>query len=343
MAKQRKQTTIHDIANRLSITASTVSRALGNHPRISEKTKTLVKDTAHKMNYKPNIMASNLRTGKAHTIGLIVPHIHRHFFSTIINGIEKILNPAGYQIFISQSNESLKKEIENVKSMISHRVDGMLISTVAQSDKIEHLKFITESGIPLIQFDRIRKEIPSLHVSNNDFEAAYKTTEHLIKQGYKNIVHIAGPLHHSSFKNRVNGYSSALNANNANVNPLNIIENITTQKEAYDLALKKLQNQNRPDAFFAYNDWIALGVMQACEHLKLSVPNDIGICGYANEPFSSLIQTPLSSVEQHSETVGEEAAKLLLALIENNNQNLKSLCINPTLLIRKSSTKTNLS
>lgn len=189
----RKQATIQDIANVLTITASTVSRALNDHPKISQSTKDQVWKVARELHYQPNIAASNLRKGKANTIGMIVPRINRHFFSNVITGVESVLNPAGYNLIICQSEEKLLKEIENIKTLISSRVAGILISLSIESQDVNHLQKIIDNHIPLVMFDRVSDKLQVNMVENDDVSGSYEMTLHLLEQGYRNILWMGGP------------------------------------------------------------------------------------------------------------------------------------------------------
>ena len=149
---KKTEPTIHDIARELQVSASTISRALQNNPRISLKTKEKVLSTAESMGYRPNTMASNLRNKKSNTIGIVVPLINRHFFSSVISGVEEVASKAGYTVVISQSNDLASKEISIVQSMFANRVDGLIISIAMQSTTFEHLKIFRKKNIPLVFF-----------------------------------------------------------------------------------------------------------------------------------------------------------------------------------------------
>ena len=184
MAKQT-ETTIHDIAKELNISASTVSRALNDNPLISKPTRDLIKKTADKMGYRPNILAANFRTKKTNTIGIIVPLINRHFFSSVISGIEDIAYKQGFTVTISQSNDSLEKESKIAKTLFNNRVDGLIISIGMETTTFDHLKLFSERNIPLVFFDRVIDEIDAHKIVVDDFGGAYHVTKHLIEQRAK--------------------------------------------------------------------------------------------------------------------------------------------------------------
>lgn len=336
-----KQTTIQDIAIALNTTASTVSRALNNHPKISEATKKLVWETAKKMNYQPNVLASSLRRGKANTIGMIVPRINRHFFSNVITGVESVLNPAGYNLIICQSDENLEKEKENIKTFISNRVDGVLMSLSVETKSVLHLEKLKDRHIPLVLFDRISDNIEVHKVENDDVSGAFDLTSHLLEQGYRNFMWVGGPRTSNIYRNRYAGYAKALLEYKLNPDKMTVFEG----KPALDVALnfmnEYLIDNKLPDVIFAASDYMAIGIIQSIEEHGYKVPDDVAVAGYSNEPFAALISPKLTTVEQFSEEMGRAAAKLLLDEIDSPNEELipRTVTLKPKLIIRESTIK----
>ncbi|HSH20063.1 MAG TPA: LacI family DNA-binding transcriptional regulator, partial [Draconibacterium sp.] len=181
MANQN-ETTIHDIAKKLNLSASTVSRALKDNPVISEATRTLVKSIADKMGYRPNILASNLRKRHTNTIGVIVPLINRHFFSAVISGVEEVAYNQGFAVTISQSNDNLEKEQKIAQTFFANRVDGVIISIGMETNSVDHLKLFSEKKIPIVFFDRVVDEIEAHKIVVDDYGGSYKVTQHLISR-----------------------------------------------------------------------------------------------------------------------------------------------------------------
>src|SRR6478752_9440234 len=181
----KEKATIHDIAEKLNITASTVSRALRGHPRISAETKKAVLKVAQKLNYQPNHIAAALRNGKSNIIGIIVPTADRTFFSSVIRGIEEIANASRYQVIICQSYDNYEKEVATVDALLSSRVDGIIVSHAKETTNFDHFIKVKEKGIPLILFDRSNDALDVSHVVVDDFLGSFKATEHLIQQGSK--------------------------------------------------------------------------------------------------------------------------------------------------------------
>ncbi len=340
----KKQATIQDIAKVLNITASTVSRALSNHPKISSLTKQLVWKTAQELQYQPNTIASSLRKGKANTIGMIVPRINRHFFSNVINGVESILNPAGYNLIICQSEERYLKEIENIETLISNRVGGILISISVETQDVKHLQKAINSHIPLVMFDRVSDLLNVNKVENDDEAGSYDTAIHLINQGYKDFLWMGGPRTSNIYKNRFNGYKKALEENNLDISKMRCFEATPVLQIAYDYMKEIITTGDIPEVVFATSDYMAMGVIQACHDSGLNIPEDIAITGYSNEPFAELIKPKLTTVDQYSEEMGKAAANLLLEQLNSGSDDFipRKIVLKPKLIIRETSIKKNI-
>jgi LacI family transcriptional regulator len=335
------QVTIHDIAKILKISASTVSRALSDHPRISADTKKKVKALAKKLDYQPNIIASNLRIGKTNTVGIVVPRINRNFFSNVIGGFEEVVSNAGYRMMITQTNEDYNKEVENIKALINARVDGIIISLSAGTKEYNHFKLVQRNGIPLIFFDRATEHVESSKVVIDDLDGGYDAVNHLISQGCKRIAHFAGPERLNIYSNRKQGYLNALKKSNIDIRDDYIINNTITKEKGFNACRQLMNLKNRPDAIFAASDFSALGAMIYLKENGYNIPEDIALVGFSNEPFTSLIEPGLTSVDQRSYEIGIEVAKLFLS--EVHSDRTRTICrdviIKPDLIIRKSSLK----
>ncbi|MBN1599319.1 MAG: LacI family DNA-binding transcriptional regulator [Bacteroidales bacterium] len=336
---KKKTVTIDDIARYLNIATSTVSRALSDHHSISDQTKKLIKDTAKKLNYRPNSLAANFRKGKTKTIGLVVPRINRNFFSNVIHGVEYVANQFEYSLIICQSNETYKSELEAIETLMNNRVAGILISISRETRKPGHIKSVIEKGIPLVQFDRVFEEIKSNKVLNDNLNGAYSAVKGLIDQGYRRIVHFAGPYYINIYQDRYEGYKKALLDSGLTPDEKLVFENILTREEGYEKTMEIFGKANRPDAVFAASDFSALGAMIALKDMNIKIPGEVGVVGYANEPFTDYISPGLTSVDQHSVEMGQTAARLLFEEILNEDENYvpKTLTLKPDLVIRDSS------
>lgn len=337
-----RQVTIKDIARELNISPSTVSRALKDHPDISPETKKLVNELAKKLNYEPNTIALSLRSQKTNTIGVIIPEIVHFFFSTIISGIEEVAYDAGYTVMVCQSNESYEKEVIDTKALLSHRVDGFLVSYSRETKNFDHFKEVDSRNIPIVFFDRIPKGIEAPKIIIDDEQAASSATLHLIDQGCKKIAHLAGPLTLQISQKRLKGYKDALLKYNLEVNDSYIIDcGHGTKEEGYTCMKQLLDSKDIPDAVFANNDIAAYGAMIAIKEAGLRIPEDISVVGFSNWQFSSLIEPQLSSVSQPGLEMGRTAAKILIEELKSKEDVKKDITkVLPTnLVVRSSSNK----
>jgi DNA-binding LacI/PurR family transcriptional regulator len=313
-----KRVTIYDLAKELGISPSYISKALNNHPSISEKIKQAVKKKASELNYKQNLHAANLRQGLSKTIGVIVPHIDQRFFSEAIAGIEEVCFANNHGLIICQSHESFAKECLAIDTLIHQNVDCILISISAETQTPSHLKTIQENNIELIQFDRYIDDLDSYKVFNDNEEASYNVVQTLIEQGYNKLAFTGGPEHLTIFKKRRQGYLKAIKEAQL-VIPYNfIVSDVFSKEKAYEVAMELLTFKERPDAFFTVSDFQSLGVLQAAESLNIKVPEQLGIFGFANEAFTELLRPSLSSVDQKSKELGRHAANVYFEKVLKN-------------------------
>jgi LacI family transcriptional regulator len=334
------QITIKDIARILGISPSTVSRALKDHPDINADTKLAVNELASKLKYQPNAVALSLKNSRSNTIGVIIPEIVHYFFSSVISGIEDVASQKGFTVIICQSNESYQREVANARTLLSHRVDGILVSISKETQAVEHFVDLQTSGIPLVFFDRIAPGIMADQVIINDIEASYKATRHLIETGCKRIAHFAGPQSLIIGRDRLQGYINALVEAGIPVDNRLIVEADTFEK-ARNTVVEMFDAGIVPDGIFAVNDLTAIGAMQTIQKRGLKIPEDIPIVGFSDGRFSGITDPNLSSVDQHGYEMGITAAELLFNRIlwpdEAYTPELKVL--NADLIIRGSSLK----
>jgi len=336
---QKAEVTIHDIAKKLNIAASTVSRALKDNPLISEATREKIKKAADEMGYRPNVMAANFRTKRTNTIGVIVPLINRHFFSAVISGIEDVAYQQGFAVTISQSNDNYEKEDKIAHTLFANRVDGLILSIGMETKNTDHLRLFADRKIPLVFFDRVVDDIEAHKIIVDDFGAAYKATHHLIDQGRKQIAHIGGPLNLKIYKNREDGYFKALADNGLSVNENFIVNNSLTRADGVNAIKKLLQNETKPDAVFCANDTTALSVIMYLKEQGIKVPEDIAIVGYSNEPFSEVVSPSISTIKQPGFEIGQKAAELIIGQIVSKAKNtiFETITMPTQLIVRESS------
>lgn len=335
----KKKTTIKDIANVLGITPSAVSKALNNHPRISKKTKDAVLQVAKNLNYQPNHIATALRKGKSNLVGVMVPRASSNFFSSIIEKIEEVLNDRGYNVIIAQSNESYKKECKNIEALLFTQVDGIIASMANETVKLDYYNKVKQKGVPLILFDRGENDLNVDYVGIDDYNSSHMVIDHLVEQGCKRIAHIGGYSHTRIYKNRIKGYIDALKKHNLPFESDLIYECNLRQSDGRSIMKKILELPERPDGIYAAGDYAALGALEIMKQQNIKVPEDIALVGFTNEPLTAVVSPAISSIEQHSEKIGELAAKTFLKRIDNPNEKttLNKIILKPELIVRDSS------
>lgn len=339
-----KEVTIYDIAQQLNISPATVSRGLKDHPAISKKTKKKILETAKSMGYRSNTFASNLRKRRTNTIGVIVPKLNSSFMSDVIAGIEKIANEAGYNLIISQSLESEKKEIANAITMFNSRVDGLLVSLAYNTNTFSHFEPFIEKDIPLIFFDRVIEHEKCSTIVINNYKAAYDITMHLIVNGCKDIVHVTGNLARNVYQDRFRGFRQALMDSNLDYSDHQLMVNSLSLQEGTETAEKILKFSRLPDGVFVANDYCAAGCMAKLKEKGIKIPQDIAFAGFNNDPISSLIEPNLTSIDYKGFEMGEVTARTLINHL-NDSQNLnqtQTIMMRHDLIIRNSSIKKQL-
>ena len=339
--KQYKETTIVDLARELNVSKSTVSRALKNHPSIGEITKKAVHELAKKYNYHPNDIASSLSKRSTKTIGVIVPLLSHYYFSTVISGIEELAYKAGYKVIICQSAESYEREVIVSQTLLSSKVDGLLVSVSRETKNSDHFKIFQQKNIPVIFFDRICPDIEASSVLVDDYAGSFKAVEHLIEQGYRKIAHFAGPPLLSITQNRIRGYKDALAKYNLPFEESLLIDCGAglEQENGREAAQNMLNAGIRPDAIFAFCDPIAIGVMSMLKENKIKIPEEVAVVGFCNEPMDTVVEPQLSSLVQPAFQIGETAAALFFKQIKSNDRIIENKVLSTDLIIRASSLK----
>lgn len=336
---KNKQATIKDIAREIGVSPSTVSRALNDHPAISAATKEKIKAKAKELKYEPNIVALSLKNRSTKTIGVVIPELIHFFFSSVISGIEDVAYDNGYTVMVCQSNESHDKEVKDVMALLSHRVDGLLISQAKEIENNEHYDEIQERGVPLIFFDRKADNVIAPSIIIDDTLAAYGATNHLIDRGCNSILHIGNNLNMPISKSRVEGYKNALKESRKEINEDLIIDCPSSeQNDSYSKILSLLEGGLKIDGIFASNDLLAIGAIKALKQFGLRIPEDVAVVGFSNWNFCDMVDPPLSSVDQPGKEMGRKAMLRLLKMIKDDEENQNDVTILETkLIVRKSS------
>lgn len=328
------KTTIKDIAKALRISVATVSRALTGSHEVNKTTKEKVVAKAKELNYKPNIQARNLLKRRNNMIGVVVPDFLSSFFPEIIIGIQEVMNDAGYQVLISQSNESSGLEKKNVEMMENSMVEGLIISVAKESKNLDLYKRLIAEQMPIVFINRVLPELDASQVIVDDRKCAFKVVEHLIKCGYRNIAHLAGNEHLSVTQRRVEGYIDALQAYDIPFQE-QLLMYVGVQQDRAKVGVNYLLSlKNKPDAIFAVNDPIAIGAMMELKRRGLRVPEDCAVAGFSETPIGRILD--ISSVSQPTKEMGRAAAELLLKKINKPDTPVEIKIFDAPLHIRSS-------
>lgn len=339
-----KDITLKEIATKLGISITTVSKALKNYPDVSEKTKKAVIELAQQLQYTPNSFAVNLRTKESKTIGLIIPEVVHHFFSNVVNAIINEAEKNGYLVIILQSNETLALEKKQVELLINKRVDGIIMSLSNESNNDDHIKEIMNRNIPFVMFDKIAKLSKCSKVIIDDQKAAFSAVQHLIDNGCKKIAHIRGPLNPQNSIDRYIGYKKALEKNNIPFDTKLVFtcDNVTFE-EGKDFAKQIIEEHADIDGIFAITDLVAVGVLAYFNENKINVPEQVAVIGFSNWFMSQVLTPKLSTVDQPSHEMGIASFNLLLEEMNCHKEGIpftpRIIELETSVIVRESSIK----
>ncbi len=334
--------TIKDIARALSLSTSTVSRALRDSYEISAETKKLVLDYAAKINYQPNPIALSLKEKKSNTLGVIVCEIANSFFSQMIDGIESVAQQNGYNVIISQSHDSFDRELSNLHYLTSRSIDGLIISVSVETNNFDYLKDLRSKGMPIVFFDRIVNEIATHKVIVDNYGGAYKATVHLIENGCRRIASLANVSFLSITQERLAGYKAALEMYGIAYDE-SLVYHCKSGEQMNDevsVNVKKLLRlEQPPDAILGLSDKLTTGCLRILQEENISVPDDIMLIGFSNSEFTDLLNPALSVIKQPAFEMGELSAQLLIQVIESKRpvDQFLTKVLSPELIVRKSS------
>lgn len=339
MQKGKSHVSLKDLAREIGVSISTVSRALNNHPDISPEVTQKVQKLAAELNYTPNPLAMGLLKQATRMIGVIVPDLVTHFYSSIISGIESIAEEKGYYILITSSNEKLQKEIKAVENLMKTRVEGLIVCLSQETKSYEHFDRLINNNIPLVFFDRVCRtsEVPSVVVNNED--AALKVAKHFYKNGFRRIAYIAGPDHLNISQERTRGYISGLKSCGLDFNPELLVKCNLSSKDAIKATASLLDLPERPDAIFGINDTVAFAAMKEIKRCGLRIPEDVALVGFTDEFHSTVVEPALTSITHPTFEIGQEAARLFFRCVENPDSRPDQVILNTKLIIRKSSVR----
>jgi LacI family transcriptional regulator len=312
------------LAQMLNLSISTVSKALRDSYDISKETKQRVVTLANELNYQPNPHASSLRKSKSKTIAVIIPEIANNYFTLAINGIESVAQEKGYHVLIYLTHEDTTKEISFIRHLHNGRVDGVLISLSSTTTDYTHLEELQKKGLPIVFFDRVYEHLNTACVTTDDFESAYKATQHLIDQGCAKIAHLMISQNLSIGDKRMKGYLKALEDNKIKFDEHLLVHCTNDDEKDYALLLKLFKSKKRPDGVFASVERYAILCYQICNDLKLSIPKDVKIISFSNLQTSAFLNPSLTTIKQPAFEIGREAASILFKSLEKKMFQLKN-------------------
>jgi len=335
------QVTIKDIAQKLKISVSTVSRALRGSTEIKEETRNQVLELAEELHYSPNPIALSLKDKRTKVIGVMVQEIANNYCSATIAGIEDYAYKMGYHVLISQSHEKYDVEVLNTQLLASRRIDGLIITLSNETRKVDHLKDLIEKGIPVVMFDRVCEQLKTHKVVVDDYQGAFDATTHLIKQGYTRIAHLTIAKYLSITQHRLKGYTDALVAHSIPVNKDWIIHCDFDTESAERNIRSLFQQHNKPDAILTSVERLSIACLKVLKDMQLRVPEDVAIAGFSDNPLNSFLNPTLTSVSQPTFEIGQHAAQLLIEQIESKKmpEKFKTIELKTTMDVRESSLK----
>ena len=339
--KVKKEVTIYDIAQKLSLSTATISRALQDNPAINKNTRKKIKETAQQLGYRHNNFASNLRKQKTNTIGVIVHELNSNFITSVLAGIEKITTDAGYDLIIAHSSESFEKEAANSINLFHKRVDGLIASLAFNTQGLEHYKHFEEKDIPIIFFDRVEESITSTKVIIDNYKCGYQATEHLAEQGCRKIVLVTANLKRNVYAQRHRGYSDALFDNGIKYDKNLVLIKDLSEQCGIEAAHQIMKMKPFPDGAFITNDFSATVCMRTLKENGIRIPEDICIVGFNNDAISKIIEPQLTTINYPGMDMGEIAARNLINHLKgiSNIKHTNTIVVRSDLIIRQSSLK----
>lgn len=336
----KREATIYDIAKELNLSASTVSRALKDNPVINKETRRKIQKCAERLGYRSNAFASSLRTRRTNTIGVIVPRLDSNFMSACLAGMEEVSREKGYNMIISQSLESVVKEAQNANIMFNKRVDGVIASLTVEDRNIQHFQCFIDKNVPVVFFDRVPQHTNNACFVIDNYEAAYQATQHLIDQGCKRIMHLTLDSPSNVYVDRIKGYRAAIKDSGCCGGNVVYLDGLNLESgKAFVKELLKMKK--RPDGLFVANDLTAVGCILGLRENNISIPDEVALVGFNNDPISTIVSPELTSIAYPGRQAGILATKTLIEHLTGGNsiKHTSRVVLNTELIVRASSKK----
>ncbi|MEQ8472826.1 MAG: LacI family DNA-binding transcriptional regulator [Marinoscillum sp.] len=332
-----KYVTMTELAKKLGLSHSTVSRALKNHPAISLETTEKVKNLAEQLGYQSNFSANQLSHGKSKLIGVIVPDLTINFYTKVIEGIQNVLESEDYATMLFNTKESFQREEVSIETCLKYRVDGVLAAISMETKHFHHFEKLLKYEVPLVFFDRVANFLAVPKIITNDHQAAFNATNHLIETGCKKIAHITASINLNNSNNRLYGYLDALKASNLDIDE-SLIHYYESKLNSISNFLKKTIAQHPDmDGLFVFNDYVANYSVNILQGLGKRIPEDIAVFGFSDEPVATHMTPQLSTVHQNGQKMGQFASQKLCSILKKNEpMSNEKITINPKLILRES-------
>lgn len=330
-----KRVTIKDIARKLMLSTSTVSRALVDDKNIRRETKEKIIAAAEEMGYRPNPVAKNLKYGKTNTIGMIVPEMVTPFAASVAEGVKSVLYPLGIKVLLADSEENAGKELENLRMMEGFMVDGIIISICDYKKNIREFDALAAKGMPMVFYDRIPHGLDVAQVIVDDYMKSYFLVENLIRQGRRRIVHLQGPASIYNSMERRRGYLEAMHKFGLSTDGL-VMEYGITYSDGIKAAERILSEVPDADCVFAFTDVVAIGAMNRLRELGRRIPADMAVAGFSGTVLSEMVYPPLSTVAPPLIQMGRQAVELLMEQISDPEAPRRSVVLNADIVMRGS-------
>jgi len=328
-----------DIAQDLGLSQVTVSKVLRDHPDISEETRQRVLRRVDELDYRPNELARGLATGRSYLVGLIVPGILHSFFAEIAIGLSSMISAKGYSLIVASSEERKDVEQEQIRKLLARRLDALVIASSGAGTEL--FEQMDKQSQPYVLIDR---ELPGLNanfIGVDDIKAGFIATKHLCEIGRRRIAHIAGRANSTAAPRRLEGYTMALEQLGILYREDYVVHgafaDTDSTEQGYEAMNALLELANPPDAVFCHNDPLAIGAMNSVFDAGLEIPKDVAIIGCENLDFNSSLRVPLSSVDQQSTKLGEQAGQLILDILRaKKKQDIQRIILEPKVVVRAS-------
>lgn len=333
MARKGGHVTLSDIAKKLGVSKVTVSKALRGHPDISSETSRKVTRLAHEMDYFPNRIARSLSSKKSNIVGVIIPKIAHHFFAAVMDGIHNAAFEQGYEILLTVSQESAARELRHVQSLVSLRVDGLIVSLSQESREFGVYHRVREMGVPVVFMDRVLDDKHYSRVVADDFGGARLATEHAIALGYTKLAHIGGFQHSHIGRERYRGFEVAMTTHGLPIRRDWVVLGGFGEEDGYQGFRKIVHTKEMPQFIFAATFPIALGVYRAAEELGIRIPADFDIICFGRSGMQQLLSPSITYIEQPTTELGAKALELILTQIRKPDNYVPELVTLPTRLV----------